>query len=1422
MKKVLASLLLMVFLMPFALQADEVESRFFYDFNNTSIEGWKTVDSDNDGFCWLIHEDGYIYSESSEILKPNNIFATTSRYAIYPTSKITFDVKPLDAEKAVEKYGIGVAYSLDGVSFLTLQDETALATPTEWNKIEISLEYLANKEVYLGILHYTYDDQGTILVDNIKLTDGLLTTVDNVAATENGSNVDITWTWEDKDSAQQPCGYRVYRTRTNSNETAVMIANNVNGTTYQDAEWSEQEWGIYKWGVAALYEQTSRGEAATILEEGFETTEYPNLPEGWTAFSDPTNASISGKWQATETVSNIISPDSGDKLVFSYGGYATADFYLVTPAINLTKALDPKLEFCYASPGKLGGNGDPLYVKYAESAEGPWEELWAETSNSEWKKATIDLSAYSGTTIYIAFVHEDLKTGNYGVGLDNISIKSQLSETALPIASRTVWSNAVEKDMNTTLSFTVATDDNASAEGAVITLENVDETQYKYEATLDATGNHQFTDVRRGTYEYTVSLNGYYPMTGSIAIYEGTSTGCILEKMPELLEGLYVSPTAWAMWEYENANTTFDILIDGEIVEENYTGKNYQFDVDALVEGQEYTTTIHPKDRYVMFEYTWKYASCRDFANAVNFKVNKEESNAVLTWDMPVYEAPLEPEYEFSVNFDNGTLEGWTTIDGDGDLRNWQNTAEFAIEGFGVNNTYCAASLSFETELDKALDPNNFLVTSRKYNITASSKLKFKVSAQSKNAPNEHYGVAISMKSNTDANDFTVIFDETLEAGEVEEFITQGQWFEKTVDLSEYAGQEIYIAFRHYDSRNNSWIKVDDISLTSSIRGDRNGGEWLYYDNGVYESALGFMDYSTMTPMQIYWAIMFPADLIADYAKRPITKVALFDLEAHSGAFSIHQGGDDAPGNMVHVQTYETKGTKTYVEIELDEPVVINGKENIWIQFSNEYGSGGYVAAYSADMGDPNSRWMSHDGLSWYDSDYFGVGEFGEKWYGTWMLRAYVDEKDESILDEPEATTFEPLGTIIYRNGELITPEPIKETTYTDPFSEDEESVEYTIRVVYNGMNDISYYAMSCPLTNTFVTKEPLICTPPQNLYGETTFNQDGTFGTTLMWPYVKEWLYYDNGTPEKTFGGNSNQVYWGIMFPAKDLAQYAGTNLTKVALYNKNAGDATLTISYGGDFAPGLAIHSQDFTFLGEVEEGIFEVKLTAPVPVSGEENIWITIYQNGTQYPAVATAGTGDPNGRWISFDGNTWNDLLALNPDYNNTWFLRAYVSTENARDNGNFDHYNIYRSTSNDNYQLIGETKANTYFDEVEKGTYYYQVTSVYTRDDEKCESEAASAYGELGKDYVVVEVTKIDENGVKGMMVYPNPAKDNLNITAENMRRITISNVLGQIVYDRDVNTDNEIINMSQYEAGIYMVRIATENGVAVKRISVAK
>jgi hypothetical protein len=42
------------------------------------------------------------------------------------------------------------------------------------------------------------------------------------------------------------------------------------------------------------------------------------------------------------------------------------------------------------------------------------------------------------------------------------------------------------------------------------------------------------------------------------------------------------------------------------------------------------------------------------------------------------------------------------------------------------------------------------------------------------------------------------------------------------------------------------------------------------------------------------------------------------------------------------------------------------------------------------------------------------------------------------------------------------------------------------------------------------------------------------------------------------------------------------------------------------------------------------------------------------------------------------------------------------------------------------------------------------------------------------------------------------------------------------MYDNAVAADNAVIDMAQYEAGVYMVRIVTENGVAVKQITVVK
>lgn len=358
-------------------------------------------------------------------------------------------------------------------------------------------------------------------------------------------------------------------------------------------------------------------------------------------------------------------------------------------------------------------------------------------------------------------------------------------------------------------------------------------------------------------------------------------------------------------------------------------------------------------------------------------------------------------------------------------------------------------------------------------------------------------------------------------------------------------------------------------------------------------------------------------------------------------------------------------------------------------------------------------------------------------------------------------------------------------------------------------------------------------CDAPEGLYGEYTYNDDGTFGATLnLFQDTSEWLYYDNGTFASALGfvdantGLPGTIYWAVMFPAEMLSQYAGYELTMLSMYFYENHAGVFSIHTGGDDVPGTMVHSQTYD-VSDVDMFV-DLKLDKAVEISGTENIWVRFYNTTGSMVAAYSLDSGDPNGRWLSNDGNTWVDIADVNdPGWYGTWMVRACVENPSKTEmatldpTSTLDHYNIYRSTTNDNYELVGETTEMPYFDELtEEGSYYYQLTAVYTENGEECESDPATAYEDPTQDYIMVDVLSVEEKGVEGLMIYPNPTRDYVNVTAESMTHITVTNALGQVMYERIATSDHEFINMSQYEAGIYMLRITTESGVAVQRVVV--
>ena len=419
--------------------------------------------------------------------------------------------------------------------------------------------------------------------------------------------------------------------------------------------------------------------------------------------------------------------------------------------------------------------------------------------------------------------------------------------------------------------------------------------------------------------------------------------------------------------------------------------------------------------------------------------------------------------------------------------------------------------------------------------------------------------------------------------------------------------------------------------------------------------------------------------------------------------------------------------------------------------------------------------------------------------------------KDESLA----------LGAFVYRDGELLNTEPIRTGRFSEPMPVETER-EYCIRVVYGGEKDDTYYAMSCPDCETLFAE--MLCDAPEDLYGVQSANEQGLMGVRLVWPYAApttNWLYYDNGLKLDGIGGPETFL-WGVMFPAESLIGYEGTSLTKVTMYANAMSSGFIYIYSGGITTPSSMLHAQQYATDGTAED-FEEFELTVPVELDITKSLWIVFSTNtGTIYPAGVAKDCGDPNSRWISMDGYTWEDMSIYGLNY--SWMVRGYVS-DNDKLGGEtraLQHYNIYRGSSENDFELIDDTTEKTYFDLVNEGTYYYQVTAVYEQEGIECESDPANAYENEEQDYIIVVVKKGESLGENTVvtMVYPNPAKDVLNINAEAMTRVSIMNTLGQTVYDKAVDTDDVVLDMTQFESGVYMLRITTENGVATQRIMV--
>ena len=158
-------------------------------------------------------------------------------------------------------------------------------------------------------------------------------------------------------------------------------------------------------------------------------------------------------------------------------------------------------------------------------------------------------------------------------------------------------------------------------------------------------------------------------------------------------------------------------------------------------------------------------------------------------------------------DFENGNLDGWTTIDADGDGHNWEYVSN---DGFSHNGTGHIESASYINYVGP-LTPDNYFVSPRVV-FTPASEISFWACAKDNGYAAEHFSIAISLAGNNDASDFNTIQEWTMSAKSNR---TIGSWYQYTVYLGDYEGLTGYVAIRHFDCTDMFYLIVDEITLSN-------------------------------------------------------------------------------------------------------------------------------------------------------------------------------------------------------------------------------------------------------------------------------------------------------------------------------------------------------------------------------------------------------------------------------------------------------------------------------------------------------------------------------------------------------------------------------------------------------------------------------
>lgn len=388
------------------------------------------------------------------------------------------------------------------------------------------------------------------------------------------------------------------------------------------------------------------------------------------------------------------------------------------------------------------------------------------------------------------------------------------------------------------------------------------------------------------------------------------------------------------------------------------------------------------------------------------------------------------------------------------------------------------------------------------------------------------------------------------------------------------------------------------------------------------------------------------------------------------------------------------------------------------------------------------------------------------------------------------------VGYSVYRDGELLTPEPIRSNAYFDGHVANGKHV-YTVKALYNTSCE-SELSEDCVVDVDYQGLQ----SGPSNLRATVTGQDVRLDWDEAMADESQMLTFAQTNIASALMLQDEATYYVACKWEPADLMAVYGYELKSVAamFYSQPTG-LKLLVYQGGEL-----VYSQDI--LEDCVDVLVDYQLDEPYRIDFSKDLMI-----GFEITASAGAGTMVvDNGPAVSGKGDLYSeDGVDWISNYvyagsNCNWAMIATFAMPAVVEDGGFQGYLVYRDEIPVVKELLSET---TYTDmALSSGTYAYVVSALYA-DDKGVRSEPVSVT-------IGAANASLEDAAIRLM---PNPASEHVLVSGD-YTRLEVWNLQGGLVLGRE-SSGNETIDVSALPSGMYIVKVMQDNGeVSVHKLMI--